>query len=236
LWDSHCHLADPGWGAHLEHRLREARALGIRGWLSCAYDPSSWQVQRSLLELPGVHIAQGVHPWAAELWGAECQALLRQELERGQVVALGECGLDFYRARQPEAQHRQLEALRGQLQLARELDLPVVLHSVRCHRDLLREFDAAGPLRAMVHGFLGSLPEARDWIERGCYLSLGPHALSRVDLMKQLPRQRVLIETDAPSRGAGLCDLIGVSQAYRQHHPQGSDELDLNLHRFLEGS
>lgn len=233
MWDSHCHLADPGWGPRLDHQLHQARSAGIRGWLSCAYDQASWSRQRQLQDLPGVKIALGIHPWAADAWQPEVEFELRRELQSGGVVALGECGLDYYRARQPEARLHQRRVLQAQLQLAREADLPVVLHSVRCHQDLLAECDVVPGLRCMVHGFLGTLAEARDWLNRGCFLSLGPHARSRSDLMKFLPRDQILLETDAPSRGASLLDLVAVSQAYRAHHPQGNDCIGLNLHRFL---
>lgn len=234
MWDCHCHLADPGWDCHLEERLQEARQKGIFGWLSCAYDSASWARQAQVAKIPGVLVALGIHPWAAAEWNAQSSSLLRQSLKMSGAVAVGECGLDYHRARDAQSRQQQILALREQLSLALQLELPVVLHCVRAQEPLLQELDAAGPkLRAMLHGFLGTAQDAQAWLRRGVFLSLGPHAVSRTDLMKSLPLDRVLIETDAPSRGSSLTDLVAVSQAWNQHQPLQDNHFEANLCRFL---
>jgi TatD DNase family protein len=224
MWDCHCHLAQvEDLSAHLE----SARRQGIHGWLSCASDRDSWSRQREVGRLPGVLVAQGLHPWCAN---QNCQGL---EDFLSDAVAIGECGLDFYRARDPELREQQKRILRTQLELARRWKKPVVLHCVRAHQALLQEMECYPEVRCMIHGFLGSTADAQAWLRRGDYLSLGPHALSRADLMRHLPLDRVLIETDAPSRGASLLDLRPVLEAWQRVQPLQAELFEANLFRFL---
>lgn len=224
MWDCHCHLTQlDDLPAHLE----SARRHGVHGWLSCASDRASWARQQEIAKIPGVLISQGLHPWFAD------QSLEGLESFMSEAVAIGECGLDFYRARDPESRDRQRLVLRSQLELARRTGRPVVLHCVRAHQALLQEMQAFPEVRCMLHGFLGSSADAQAWLRRGDFLSLGPHALSRADLMRQLPLDRVLIETDAPSRGASLLDLQRVLAAWQQVQPLQEDLFEANLYRFL---
>lgn len=230
MWDCHCHLADFS-ETELSGLLDQARGQGIHGWLSCASGPQSWPRQRQIASLPGVLIAQGLHPWWTDQSPPDLVRCLESLVAEG--VAVGECGLDFYRAREEQDRELQRRVLREQLQLARRYRLPVVLHCVRSHQALLDELKQFPELRFMIHGFLGSLQEATNWLKRDAYLSLGPHALSRHDLMKRLPLDRVLIETDAPSRGAQLCDLVKVMQEWRAYQPLEDQHFEANLCRFL---
>jgi len=227
MWDCHCHLADPAF-EDLGGWLEAARRQGIHGWLSCASDHPSLARQQAIVRLPGVLIAQGIHPWYADQF---CADTLEKLLPS--AVAIGECGLDFHRAREPEQKELQKTVLRHQLELAQKHHKPVVLHCVRAHQALLQEMQAFPGVRCMLHGFLGSTADAQAWLRRGDYLSLGPHALSRQDLMRHLPLDRVLIETDAPSRGASLLDLNRVVQAWQQVQPLQEDLFEANLCRFL---
>ena len=224
MLDCHCHLSQ---FEDLPSALEHARRQGIHGWLSCASDRASWSGQRDLARVPGVMLAQGLHPWHAD---QGCEGL---EEFLGDAVALGECGLDFYRARDAEVRERQKLVLRQQLELARRFGKPVVLHCVRAHQALLQEMEAFPDVRCMIHGFLGSTADAQAWIRRGDYLSLGPHALSRADLMRHLPLDRVLIETDAPSRGTSLLDLKPLLEAWQQVQPLQPELFQTNLYRFL---
>jgi TatD DNase family protein len=237
MWDCHCHLADKQWADMLPERLATAREHGVRGWLSCGYDPDSWTRQVALAEQDaGILIAQGLHPWALPDSDEELTAALRaldERLAAGEGVAVGECGLDFYRARDESGRDRQLRALREQLRLAQHYRLPVVFHCVRAHAALLAEVELHPGLRFMIHGFLGSTQEAEEWLERGAYLSLGPHALSRHDLMRRLPVDRILVETDAPSRGTSLLDLLPVVERWRGEQALAQDQFESNLWRFL---
>lgn len=232
MWDCHCHLADPGW-TDLPARLKEARRGGVRGWLSCGTNPESWERGDELgRQHAGVVVAHGIHPWYAPGPHELDDWLERLAPRLSGARALGEVGLDFVRAREGGSREWQKEVLRQQLSLLAGR-LPVVLHCVRAQTELWKLLDAAGNPRVMVHGFLGSTRDAQGWLERGAYLSLGPHALSRADLLKSLPVDRVLLETDAPSRGSSLLDVLKVRDAWREQHPVPDDQIGHNLARFL---
>lgn len=227
MWDCHCHLADASWTPeNLEWEREQARQGGVHSWFSCAYDPDSWSRQVQLLQRGSALIAQGLHPWCADQEARlpELPAFLES------AHALGEVGLDYFRARSPEARSQQMKVLRQQLEWARQRDLAVVLHCVRAQADLMPEVSG---LRICVHGFLGSVEEARRWLELGAFLSLGPHARTRDDLMRFLPLDRILLESDAPSRGSRLLDVLSVWQAWRGHQPLQEEHIEANLGRFL---
>lgn len=232
MWDCHCHLAAPNW-EDLDRSLEEARQAGISGWLSCAYDLDSWPRQLALAGRPGVLIALGLHPWVAPQWSSESHQRLESYLRQGQALAIGECGLDFVRARREEERNQQRLVLREHLALAWQFNLPLILHCVRAQSALREELDRYPGVRAMIHGFLGSPQEAKEWLHRGLFLSLGPHAISRRELMQSLPLDRILIETDAPSRGIRLLDLLPLAEAWKQLQPLQEDHFEANLFRFL---
>jgi TatD DNase family protein len=123
------------------------------------------------------------------------------------VVAIGEIGLDFYRNLSPRPS--QLEVFQKQLDLAGELDLPVVVHCRQAHEevyDILNGWVKAAPAgsrRGVIHCFSGDIGMARRYIELGFYISLAgsvtyPSAGELVEVARELPLDRLLLETDAP--------------------------------------
>ena len=218
--DAHCHLDDPTLDAKEMRRLRPTGAEAInpssarpkdepQGFVCAGFSPERWPAQKAI-QLPNVWHAVGLHPWAEVSWDP---ATLERELEQGWAVAVGECGLDFARERSPERRAEQKRVLAAHLRLARKAELPVVLHVVRAHQAVLELLDQAGPAAGMVHGFAGPIEQARDFLVRGLYLSIGPFSLRRPEVLRELPSDRILAETDAPGRGAHLADLDTVLQA-----------------------
>jgi TatD DNase family protein len=151
---------------------------------------------------------------------AQLRAALRELgelLDRAdpRVVALGETGLDRGRGRTDAHLALQRHALEAQLALARELDLPVVLHVVRAHAELLKSLRRVGLPRAglQVHGFWGTTELVAAWGRIGAHLSIGrmvnrhPHA-RRAAAIAAIPGNRLLVETDSSSQGsAGTGDV-----------------------------
>ncbi|NLG48665.1 MAG: TatD family hydrolase [Chloroflexi bacterium] len=220
LFDSHCHLDSPRFAEDREGVIARAKAAGVTRMLTCGGDlPTSqedWQLARAH---PGVYAAVGVHPHEARsLLPADAPdagdddraiALDRRALTeltelaaQPQVVAWGEIGLDYHYNFSPPAVQR--AAFRRQLQLARELDLPVVIHSRESDEDVRRLVDEAAPdLRGVLHCFLSDQTMAEWALGRGLYLGIaGPITFKNVrhlaDIARQVPPDRLLIETDAP--------------------------------------
>lgn len=154
-----------------------------------------------------VYVAVGFHPHDAAKMAPEDTEALAQMTAHPRVVAIGEIGLDFHRNRSPRQE--QLQALRWQLDLARELALPVVLHCRDAHQEMLDILKSgAGPGRALdprgvVHCFNGDPELARRYLELGLLISIAgpityPNAGSLADVVRQLPAETMLTETDCP--------------------------------------
>ncbi len=219
--DAHSHLDHMPVGER-GSALERARSAGIIALVVAGVDPPGWSVQRALVA-PGVHHAFGLHPWvvAADPDGADaCVDQLAVVLARAapEAVALGEIGLD--RLRGPL--DAQKPSFRRQLALARERDLPVVLHVVRAHGHALEILRADGLPAAggMVHGYGGSAESARTCLALGLHLSFGARASRRGDAaLRIVPRDRLLIETDGPDPStlpavaARVAELRGESPA-----------------------
>jgi len=204
MFDSHCHLDAVEFAADRAAVLRRARQAGVTRLLIPAVTRSSWPLIAKLCaDDSALYPAYGLHPmFLAEHATADVAALgafVRQQ----PTAAIGECGLDFFLpGLEPQ---RQLEILRPQLQLARELDLPVILHARRALDPLLQEVRKIGRLRGIVHSFAGSEVQAQQWVRQGFLLGFGgpvtyPRALRLQAVVAQLPLASLALETDAPDQ------------------------------------
>lgn len=176
--------------------------------LNVGTDLESSQASLELAErYSQVYAAVGFHPHDARKMTGSDTATLARLAEHPRVVAIGEIGLDFYRNRSPR--YEQLRALRWQLDLARELKMPVVLHCREAHKEMLAILKSwAGPSRAqrplgVMHCFNGDIELARRYLELGLLISIAgpityPKANSLVDVVGQLPAEALLAETDCP--------------------------------------
>jgi TatD DNase family protein len=203
LIDTHCHLFMEPLGQQVDAVLQRARTAGVTGVVVPAYDVASWDPVAGLAERPGVSVALGLHPWAAE------QPLeldrLESLLHSSGAVAVGEIGLDF--AVDRVDRKRQIDVLVQQLELARRLDLPVILHCRKAFEALIALVREHGPLRGVVHAFSrGTELAGRLVDELDLHLAFGGTITRRQALRPRhsastVPGHRLLLETDAPSIG-----------------------------------
>jgi TatD DNase family protein len=209
--DTHCHLYADALGRDPAGVLARARAAGVTRVVVPAYDLASWAATAALARLEGVLPALGLHPWVAhEPLDPE---RLREELRACGAVAVGEIGLDAKIDGADLAQ--QTRALRAQLAVAVELDLPVLLHCRGAFAELLavlREFAPA--LRGVVHAFSRGPDLAEQFLASGLAIAFGgaitrPASRARA-AAAALPLARVVLETDAPSIGLQGIDAAAV--------------------------
>ena len=146
----------------------------------------------------------GVHPHHASDYTEESDAIIRSLVSKETVVAVGECGLDYFRNFSPR--DAQLDAFRRQLDIARETGLPVFLHQRDAHDDCIEVLEPALPdlSRAVAHCFTGEHESLREYVALGLYIGItgwicderrGKHLH---DIVSIVPDDRLLIETDAP--------------------------------------
>ncbi|MFO7697761.1 MAG: TatD family hydrolase [Anaerolineae bacterium] len=214
LFDSHAHLESPRFDSDLGSVIERARSARVTRIMTCGSDlATSTACVEIAHNYSGVYAAAGIHPHEARTLGDGGDALdpavmeqswdqIRAWAHRGEIVAVGEIGLDYHYDFSPRAV--QQAALSSQLALAEELDLPVILHNRESDEDLKRIVESGPPrLRGVLHCFMGGASLA-DWaLSRGLYLGVaGPVTFKNADdvrdLVRTAPLERLLVETDSP--------------------------------------
>ena len=200
--DAHAHLDDPRFASDVAEVIARAEAAGVTRILTCAEDVASAERNIALARRhPAVRVAVGVHPHRAASWNEDAAARLRELARDPKVVAVGEIGVDLSGRSAPR--DAQISAFEGQLRLARELDLPAVVH-IRDAGALAREvIDRVGSVRGMIHCYSETAAEVDGWIRRGFVVSFAgpvtyPKNTALRDAATRAPAGGLLVETDAP--------------------------------------
>jgi TatD DNase family protein len=204
LIDSHCHLDAPEFDRDRDEVLTRARAAGIVAQIIPAVDAAGWPALRELCRAhPDLHPAYGLHPMYLDHHQPEHLATLREWLERERPVAVGECGLDFW----VDDLDRDLQRtyFSAQLTLAREFDLPVILHARKALDEVTAALRRIGGLRGVVHSFSGSREQAEALWKLGIHLGIGgpvtyPRASRLRGIVADMPIEWLLLETDSPDQ------------------------------------
>ncbi len=200
--DTHCHLNHPDLYAEREVLLYRARQSGVHRLIVIGYDlESSRRAVELADEYDALYAAIGIHPHDASACDESVLSTLRELARHPRVVAIGEIGLDFYRDLSPR--EVQDAAFRAQMQLAAELELPVVIHCRDAYEEVLQILADYPTVRGVLHCFSGTVDHAQRGLELGYSLGIGgvitfKNATTLRDLVRSMPRDRVLLETDAP--------------------------------------
>lgn len=200
LFDTHAHLDFPQFRADRAQviaALHEKRIAVLNVGADLGSSAASLGLARAHSH---VFAACGVHPHDAKTFTPETEARL-EDLVRSGAVAVGECGLDFYRDLSPR--DVQVQTLRAQLRLARRLDLPVILHERAAWDAFLQILRDEGPIRGAVHAFSGDDAQAQEAVALGLHLGSGgpltyPRNASLRRAVAAAPLDRLLLETDSP--------------------------------------
>ena len=203
LFDTHAHYDDPQFDPDRDALLTALPQQGVGLVLvpGCTLDSS-----RKAVELvhtyPHVYAAVGIHPENCHDFQPEQIDVLRRLAAEDKVVAIGEIGLDYYWPENPP-KPLQHQALRSQLELAAELDLPVIIHSREAQGDLLSVLRDYPTVRGVFHCYAGSVEDARTLVRQGWMLSFNgvltfKNARKAPEVVAEIPLEHLLIETDAP--------------------------------------
>jgi TatD DNase family protein len=203
LIDTHAHLDFSQYDQDREEVIKRAFDSGVEALINISVDLIACTKSIELARKhERIYASVGIHPHDAEKFDDNTYESLRRLACEKKVVAIGETGLDFYRDYSPrEAQIRAFEA---QIDLAKELSLPLIVHIRNAHREGLDilEQKQDGSLRGVLHCFSGSLSDAKRGLGLGFYLAFGgslTFAKSRVqEIIKHIPYDRILSETDCP--------------------------------------
>ncbi len=204
--DSHCHIDFPEFDHDREALLERARSLGVTVLIVPGVEPAQWpQIQQQSAQWPGLYWAAGLHPWWLNKIGATTPVALAEQLMlyMGQsgCVAVGECGLD---AGINMPMEQQIAWLMCQLEVAKQCHKPVILHCYKSHNSLLDCLRKVSGLSGVLHGFSGSKELAEQYWRLNIALGVGgtityPRANKTRQTVAALPREALVLETDAPS-------------------------------------
>ncbi len=204
LVDTHAHIDIEEFDPDREEVLKRAFEGGVAAIVNAAFDLES---SRRAVDLAcrhrGLYAMAGIHPHDAGEAPEGYLEILGALARNPAVVALGEMGLDYYRHLSPRP--AQQKVFREQLALARELDMPAVIHDRDAHGDVLNILKRDGAPRrgGIMHCYSGSWEMAVECMKRGFYISIAgpvtyPNARKLKEIAVRLPLERVLVETDCP--------------------------------------
>jgi len=212
--ETHGHLAGVGGAQNLDEVIRRATEAGVVLILTAGIDlPSSIQAVEVAKRYKPVKACVGVHPWYADEYNEDVHEKLKQLAREKEVLAVSEIGLDFYGRMDHTGgfsenyvdEETQRRAFRGQLRLARELGLPVIVHDRAKGLETLDTLKEEGvsEIGGAIHGFTRDLDYAKRAIGMGLCLSVAERALSRPEneklreAVKEIPLEWLVTETDS---------------------------------------
>lgn len=202
IFDTHAHYDADQFDEDRDAVLSALPAQGVCGVVQCATDPATVEISLRLAErYPYIRVAVGIHPEFVSKATPDWMEVIRAAAAHPSVCAIGEIGLDYH-WEDNAPREVQLAWCRRQIELAQELDLPVIFHDRDAHEDtltLMREYRPKG----VVHCFSGSAEMARQITDLGMYIGLGgattfKNARKPVEVAASVPADRLLLETDAP--------------------------------------
>jgi len=206
LIDSHCHLIFENFEKDLEEVVLRLRSRGIKKLVHACCELSEIpRLKKISHEYNEIFYSVGLHPLEANKWKLSSKSLLRSSaLEDRRVVAIGELGLDFFKN---ENKIQQIDALIPQMELAFELDLPVIIHCREAADEMIEicnDLSKKGKCpRGVLHCWTGNPNEMKQFLDLGFYISFSgivtfPKAHEIHECAKLVPYDRYLIETDSP--------------------------------------
>lgn len=207
LVDSHCHLADPDFDADRDEVIARARQAGVR-YLLLIGTGASFEEIGAVLPIAerneGTYAAAGIHPHDARQFLQSDLAELRQFATDSRFLAIGEIGLDYHYDHSPR--EAQAKMLIRQLELVRELKLPVIIHCRDAWADfraIVKEHWRSAGLRGVLHCFTGSREDAFELMDSGFSVSFAgnitfKNASALRETAREIPADRLLAETDSP--------------------------------------
>lgn len=204
LIDSHCHLDAAEFDHDRQAVIDRARAAGVGAQVIPAVTAAGWpKLQALCREQDGLYPAYGLHPmFLSDHQPAHLQALA-DWLQQGDAVAVGECGLDYFvEGLDPQVQQDYFDQ---QLDLAKQFDLPVIVHARRAVDAVIAAIRRVGGVRGVVHSYSGSEEQAQQLWKLGFLIGLGgPVTYERAQRLRRLvthmPLEHLLLETDAPDQ------------------------------------
>lgn len=203
IFDTHAHYDSDSFDEDREAVIKELKENGVIGVLNCGSDLYGLRKSVELAKnFDMFYAAVGIHPENADEFNEDVIKEIREYVEYEKVKAIGEIGLDYYWDENPPREV-QKEIFRAQMKLADELNLPVIIHDRDAHGDTLEIMKEFPNVIGVVHCFSGSVEFAKECIKLGYYIGFTgvltfKNAKKLVDVCREIPADRMLVETDCP--------------------------------------
>ena len=206
IFESHAHFDDSRFDVDRKEILGNIGKNGLDVVINVG---ASMQMNERTMEIahefPRVYAAIGMHPSELASRRDDTMEWLQAQATDEKVVAIGEIGLDYYWVKEPDLRLEQKEWFRKQLALARQMNLPVIIHSRDAAKDTLElmKEENAQEIPGVIHCYSYSIENALDYIQMGYYIGIGGvvtfnNAKTLKEVVKQIPLERILVETDCP--------------------------------------
>ena len=198
--DSHAHVDEEGYGEEIPDVLDRARKNQVTAIVNVGIDEATSRRACALAEQEeDVYFAPGIHPHDAD--DRPSVGPFSSLAHHKKAVAVGETGLDYFKGYATKENQESL--LRQHFDLAREVDKPLIIHCRDAHADMIRFLQEEGDLKGVIHCFTGTVSDAEAYMEMGFYISIAgpityPSAGDLRETVKQLPLDRLMVETDCP--------------------------------------
>ena len=203
IFDSHAHYDDEQFNDDREKVIKEIQEKGVIGVLNCGSDLRGTNMSFELAnKYDFIYAAVGIHPSYADIVDEKLIEHLKEMCKNPKVKAIGEIGLDYYWDENPDKEI-QKKAFRMQMELAKELNMPVVIHDRDAHKDTLDIMKEYPEVKGVVHCFSGSVEFAKECLKLGYYIGVTgvvtfKNAKVVKEVVKNVPMDRLLVETDCP--------------------------------------
>ncbi len=234
LFDSHNHLQSGRFGKPVAELVREMKAAGVSGCVVNATRESDWEAVAGLARrFPGyVFPAYGIHPWYADTTESGWEDRLRKRLAEEPLATVGEVGVDGWV--DGPGMHVQMPIFVKQAEIAADMGRVMTVHCLKAWEELFWAMDTAEawPGKFLMHSFGGSIEVAERLMKKGAWFSFSGYFLSEwkrkvLEVFRQLPKDRILLETDAP-------DMM-PPDAFVEFPLEGKVNHPANLRRIAEG-
>ncbi|KNY29184.1 TatD family hydrolase [Pseudobacteroides cellulosolvens] len=204
LFDTHAHFNDKRFKDDRDEAIKKAYESGVSYILNVSYNIPSLEQSISLSrKYSYIYAAVGIHPHYSKEMNDEVLEKVRSLAKNNKVVGIGEIGLDYYRDLSPR--EVQKDCFVRQIDLAKEIKLPIIVHIRDANEDALKVLkdENAREVGGIIHSFSGDINMAREVMENNFYISVGGPVTYRnagklIDVVKYVPLDRLLIETDCP--------------------------------------
>lgn len=204
VFDSHAHYDDERFLEDRKKILIEAFDNNVVGILNCGSSIKGMRISYELSnEYELVYGALGIHPLDIEEFSNDILEEIEEKSKNDKIRAIGEIGLDYYYCKDEKVHEKQREIFIKQMELARKLNLPVIIHDREAHNDTMEIVKSFPDVKGVIHSYSGSLEYAEEYIKMGYYLGITgtvtfKNSQKVNNIVKKIPIEYLLIETDAP--------------------------------------